>query len=107
MFTSSKFAAVCLAVTALFNDVNAEAEVAQTFGLLGSGYRASSNAGPYGAPSGGVHGGGAPVQGRHDGVLVMVVLELGYMDGVQALVTHTAAQVSVELSVSGDPLVAS
>ena len=57
MFTSSKFAAVCLAVTALFNDVNAEAEVAQTFGLLGSGYRASSNAGPYGAPSGGVHGG--------------------------------------------------
>ena len=57
MFTSSKFAAVCLAVTALFNDVNAEAEVAQTFGLLGSGYRASSNAGPYGAPSGRVHGG--------------------------------------------------
>uniref|UniRef100_M4B8D6 Uncharacterized protein n=1 Tax=Hyaloperonospora arabidopsidis (strain Emoy2) TaxID=559515 RepID=M4B8D6_HYAAE len=49
----------------------------------------------------------APVQGRHDGVLVMVVLELGYMDGVQALVTHTAAQVSVELSVSADPLVAS
>uniref|UniRef100_A0AAV1TQ72 Uncharacterized protein n=1 Tax=Peronospora matthiolae TaxID=2874970 RepID=A0AAV1TQ72_9STRA len=66
MFTSSKFAAVCLTVTALFNDVNAEAEVAQTFGLLGSGYRAPShagpyeapsNAGPYGAPSGGVYGG--------------------------------------------------
>uniref|UniRef100_A0AAV1TM92 Uncharacterized protein n=1 Tax=Peronospora matthiolae TaxID=2874970 RepID=A0AAV1TM92_9STRA len=66
MFTSSKFAAVCLTVTALFNDVNAEAEVAQTFGLLGSGYRAPSHAGPYGAPSnagpygassGGVYGG--------------------------------------------------
>uniref|UniRef100_A0AAV1TPI4 Uncharacterized protein n=1 Tax=Peronospora matthiolae TaxID=2874970 RepID=A0AAV1TPI4_9STRA len=66
MFTSSKFAAVCLTVTALFNDVNAEAEVVQTFGLLGSGYRAPSHAGPYGAPSnagpygassGGVYGG--------------------------------------------------
>ena len=48
MFTSSKFAAVCLAVSALSGDVHAETEAAQTFGPL--------LARPYDAPRGGVRG---------------------------------------------------
>ncbi|EEY60358.1 uncharacterized protein PITG_12767 [Phytophthora infestans T30-4] len=51
MFSSSKIAAVCLAVVALTNSAYAEKEAAQTFGLLGAGLH--GGAGLYGAGAAG------------------------------------------------------
>ncbi|EEY60363.1 glycine-rich protein [Phytophthora infestans T30-4] len=68
MFSSSKIAAVCLAVVALTNSAYAEKEAAQTLGLLGAGLH--GGAGLYGAGAAGLHGGagvGAGLYGRGAG----------------------------------------